>query len=81
MGDPIAGSQIKLDETHSGGYVRLAILYLKHIIIKQLKQIQNSNPRFRLPSDDMMTGFVLTAVVCEVGGGGAVLRRVIQVSV
>ena len=30
---------------------------------KQLKQIQNSNTRFRSLSGDMMTGFVQAAVV------------------
>ena len=42
--------------------VYAAPLY-KHIFIKQLKQIQKSNTRFRSLSGDMMTGFVQAAVV------------------
>ena len=42
--------------------IKKTILY-KHIFIKQLKQIQNSNTRFRSLSGDMMTGFVQAAVV------------------
>ena len=35
-----------------------------------LKQMQkNSNSRFHLLSDDMMTGFVQAVVVCTEGGG------------
>ena len=47
----------------------------------QLKQIQNSNPKFRLLSGDVMTGFVQAAVVGTEGVGGAAFRRVIQVRV
>ena len=52
-----------------------------NVFIKQSKHIQNSNPRFRLLSDDLMTGFVQTAVVDEEDGGGwrgAALRPVIH---
>ena len=41
----------------------LNILLYKHIFIKQLKQIQKSNTRFRSLSGDMMTCFVQADVV------------------
>ena len=41
----------------------LLLLLYEHICIKQLKQIQYSNTRFRSLSVDMMTGFIQAAVV------------------
>ena len=57
-----------------------AIFNIK-IFIRQLKQIENSNPRFRILSDDMITCFVQADVVGEEGdrggGGGGVHGSVV----
>ena len=37
--------------------------FFVNIFINQLKQVQHSNTRFSLRSDEMMTGFVKAAVV------------------
>ena len=54
------------------------VFFSKNIFfIEQLKQIQKSNTRFLLLSDDMMTGFVQTVVVHGAGVEGAQYNTVI----